>query len=252
MRGSDCLIRVNSIEVSPPEILEGLKLSVVMPVYNEAATIEEIVRRVLDVPIEKELLIVDDASTDDTMAILERIEHEDVRIFHHDRNKGKSAALRTGFEHVTGDVVVIQDGDLEYDPRDYLKLLAPIADGRADVVYGSRFIGGPHRVTSLWHYVGNRLITLMINTLCNLNLTDASTCYKAFKADILKRITFRSEKFGFCPEFTVKSSRLKYRIYEVAISYSGRGYSSGKKITWMDGVRAALQILRHSLFSRIR
>jgi len=240
------------IQDSPPEILKGMKTSVVMAVYNEAATVEEIIRRVLDVPLEKELIIVDDGSTDGTVDILKRIEHKDVQVFYHEVNRGKTAALRTAFEHVTGDVVIIQDADLEYDPRDYFKLLVPIADARADVVFGSRFIGEPHRVLLFWHYVGNKLICTLINILCNINLSDPETCYKVFKSEILKRVSFRSERFGFEPEFTVKVARLKCRIYEVAISYSGRGYENGKKITWKDGVRTFFQILRYTLFNRVK
>lgn len=227
-----------------------MKISVVMPVYNEIATIDEIVSRVQAVPIAKEIVIADDASTDGTRERLKEIdqEHENIRVLYHERNRGKGAALRTGFEAVSDGVIIIQDADLEYDPREYPQLLEPILDGRADVVYGSRFLGGPHRVLFFWHYVGNRFLTLLSNALTNLNLTDMETCYKVFKRQILDRITLKSNRFGFEPEFTAKVSKNGFRIYEVPVSYSGRLYSEGKKITWKDGVVAIFTILWFRFF----
>jgi glycosyltransferase involved in cell wall biosynthesis len=227
-----------------------VKISVVIPVYNEVATIEEIVSRVQVVSMDKEIVIVDDASTDGTCEHLEEIarKHENVKVLHHNRNQGKGAALRTGFEAVSDGVVIIQDADLEYDPREYPKLLEPILDGRADVVYGSRFLGGPHRVLFFWHYVGNRFLTLLSNVLTNLNLTDMETCYKVFRRQVLEDITLRSNRFGFEPEFTAKVARKRCRIYEVPISYSGRTYSEGKKITWKDGIVAVFAMFRFRFF----
>jgi glycosyltransferase involved in cell wall biosynthesis len=173
---------------------------------------------------------------------------ENVKVIYHSRNRGKGAALRTGFASVTGDIIIIQDADLEYDPNEYPKLLEPISDGRADVVYGSRFIGGPHRVLFFWHYVGNKLLTLISNALTNLNLTDMETCYKVFKSQILKDINLKSNRFGFEPEFTAKVSKMRLRIYEVPISYSGRTYSEGKKITWKDGIVALCLIFWYRFF----
>jgi len=227
-----------------------MKVSVVIPVYNEIDTIEEILARVDKVPIKKEIIVIDDLSTDGTRERLKKIaaDKENVKVIYHNRNKGKGAALRTGFESVTGDIVIIQDADLEYDPNEYPKLLEPISDGRADVVYGSRFIGGPHRVLFFWHYVGNKLLTLISNALTNLNLTDMETCYKVFKSQILKDINLKSNRFGFEPEFTAKVSKMSLRIYEVPISYSGRTYSEGKKITWKDGIVALCLIFWYRFF----
>ncbi|MGD8504334.1 MAG: glycosyltransferase family 2 protein, partial [Syntrophobacterales bacterium] len=223
---------------------------VVIPVYNEVGTVEEIVARVQAVPLDKEIVMVDDASTDGTREQLEKIDqtHEDVTVIYHDHNQGKGAALRTGFNSATGDVVIIQDADLEYDPREYPVLLEPIMDGRADVVYGSRFLGGPHRVLFFWHYVGNKFLTLLSNALTNLNLTDMETCYKVFKREILEGMTLRSNRFGFEPEFTVKVAKKNLRIYEVPISYSGRTYAEGKKIGWKDGVKAIFSIFYFRFF----
>ncbi|MEX1327837.1 MAG: glycosyltransferase family 2 protein [Desulfobacterales bacterium] len=227
-----------------------MKISVVIPVYNEIDTIEEILARVDKVPIKKEIIVIDDLSIDGTRERLKKIvaDKENVKVIYHSRNRGKGAALRTGFESVTGDIVIIQDADLEYDPDEYPNLLEPISDGRADVVYGSRFIGGPHRVLFFWHYVGNKLLTLISNALTNLNLTDMETCYKVFKSRILKDLNLKSNRFGFEPEFTAKVSKMRLRIYEVPISYSGRTYSEGKKITWKDGIVALCLIFWYRFF----
>jgi glycosyltransferase involved in cell wall biosynthesis len=227
-----------------------VKVSVVIPVFNEEATVEEILARVRAVPMEKEIVVVDDGSTDGTPARLDALcaGSDDAVLVRHERNRGKSAALRTGFQRVTGDVVIVQDADLEYDPREYPALLEPIRDGRADVVYGSRFLGGPHRVLFFWHYLGNRFLTLLSNVANNLNLTDMEVCYKAFRREVLDGMVLKAEGFGFEPEFTAKVARRGFRIYEVPISYSGRGYNEGKKITWRDGIAAAWYILRFRLF----
>jgi glycosyltransferase involved in cell wall biosynthesis len=227
-----------------------MKISVVIPVYNEVQTIKEVVTRVQEVELEKEIIIVDDYSTDGTRERLREINHayENVKVLYHDHNQGKGASLRTGFQAITGDIVIIQDADLEYDPRDYPLLLGPIVDGRADVVYGSRFLGGPHRVLFFWHYVGNKLLTLLSNMLTNLNLTDMETCYKVFKSEILAEIKLRSNRFGFEPEFTAKIAKKSFRIYETPISYSGRTYAEGKKIGWKDGIKAIFAILWFRFF----
>ena len=225
-----------------------MKLSVVIPVYNEIRTIEELLNRVRSVREDKEIIVVDDCSTDGTREWLIKVAGKDMKVVFQSENKGKGAALRTGFEHVTGDIVIIQDADLEYDPGEYGRLIGPIMDGRADVVYGSRFTGGPQRVLFFWHYVGNKFLTLLSNMLTNLNLSDMETCYKAFRASLLKDITIKSDRFGFEPEVTAKFARLKCRIYEVPISYSGRGYEEGKKITWRDGLAALFHIIRFRFF----
>jgi glycosyltransferase involved in cell wall biosynthesis len=227
-----------------------MKLSVVMPVCNEKDTIHEIIARVLkvDTGLEKELVIVDDFSTDGTRDILGQLDNPRIKVFFHPKNMGKGAALRTGFSQAQGDIVLIQDADLEYDPREYPKLLEPILDGRADVVYGSRFLGGPHRVLFFWHYVANKMLTGFANLLSNLNLTDMETCYKVFKKDVLSRIRLKSDRFGFEPEVTIKVAKLKCRVYEVPISYSGRDYSEGKKIGWKDGLAAIYHLLRYKFF----
>lgn len=226
-------------------------LSIIIPAYNEARTIEQVIRRVQAAPFKKEVIVVDDASTDGTRELLGRLEKSDgIRTVFHERNQGKGAAIRTGFGAVTGDVVVIQDADLEYDPKDYEALLEPILDDRADVVLGTRFAGGgAHRVLFFWHYVGNRFLTLLCNMVSNLNLTDMECGYKAFRADVLQQVTLASNRFGFEPEVTIKVARKGFRIYEVPVSYSGRSYAEGKKITWKDGVAAIYTILRHGLFS---
>ena len=199
----------------------------IIPVYNERDTIEEIIRRVqeVNVGLEKEIIVVDDSSQDGTSEILKKLKSPDLKICRHTKNTGKGAALRTGFSKAEGDIILIQDADLEYNPQDYPKLLEAILDGRADVVYGSRFLGGPHRVLFFWHYVGNKILTSLSNMLSNLNLNDMETGYKAFRREILERIEFKSKRFGFEPEFTMKAARMNCRIYEVPISYSGRDYS---------------------------
>ncbi len=227
-----------------------MKLSIVIPVFDERDTIEEVIRRVrtVELGMEKELLIVDDGSSDGTQDVLKTIPYPEVKVFFHKKNLGKGAALQTGFSKAAGDIVLIQDADLEYDPEDYPALLAPILDGRADAVYGSRFLGGPHRVLFFWHYVGNKLLTLLCNMFSNLNLSDMETCYKVIKKDYLDRITLKSQRFGFEPEVTIKLAKLKAKIYEVPISYSGRDYSEGKKIGWKDGIAAVFHILRFKFF----
>ena len=227
------------------------RLSIVIPVFNEAATIREIIARVQEAPLPeglaREIVVVDDFSTDGTREILQNYAGTGVcKIFFHDRNQGKGAALRTGFAHTTGDIVLIQDADLEYDPQEYPKLLAPILGEKSDVVYGSRFAGGEcKRVLFFWHYVGNKLLTTLSNIFTNLNLTDMETCYKVFRKEVLSKIRIEEDRFGFEPEITAKLARLGVRIYEVGIGYSGRTYSEGKKINWKDGVRAIWYILKY-------
>ncbi|HLE71542.1 MAG TPA: glycosyltransferase family 2 protein [Vicinamibacteria bacterium] len=226
------------------------EISVVIPCYNEVSTIEAILDAVRASEIrDKEILIVDDASTDGTREKLLSLPAEaGLRVIFHERNRGKGAALATGFRAATGDVVIVQDADLEYDPKEYPKLLAPIRAGKADVVYGSRFAGGEsHRVLYFWHYAANKLLTLVSNMFTNLNLTDMETCYKAFRRDVIQKIDFREERFGFEPEVTAKVARMGCRIYEVGISYSGRTYAEGKKIGWRDGLRALWCIVRYNL-----
>ena len=230
-----------------------MKLSVVIPVYNEAETIAAVVDRVRRVPIEKEIVAVDDCSTDATRVRLAELAAQgtDLRVILHERNRGKGAALRTGFEAATGDVVIIQDADLEYDPSDYPRLLAPIVEGKADVVYGSRFAGGEsHRVLYFWHSLGNRFLTLLSNMCTDLNLTDMETCYKVFRREVLERIRLEEDRFGFEPEVTAKVARLGVRIFEVGVSYAGRTYEEGKKIGWKDGVRAVWCILKYNFLRR--
>ena len=225
-----------------------MKISIIIPVYNESKTIHKILERVEALDLDKEIIIVNDSSTDGTAEALKKYERSPYRIAHHAVNQGKGAALRTGFQLATGDVVVVQDADLEYHPREIPKLLQPIIEGEADVVFGSRFIGGgPHRVHYFWHYVGNTLLTLMSNMFTNLNLTDMETCYKMFRRDVLQQVRIEENRFGFEPEITAKIAKLGCRIYEVPISYYGRSYAEGKKITWRDGFSALYCIVKYSL-----
>src|SRR6202451_3287054 len=246
-----------------------MKVSVVIPVYNERAFIEEVLLRVQASPIEKEIILVDDKSTDGTRGLLEdldkaqsegkreiavqngkaRLSLQNTRFIFQPQNRGKGAALRRGFEAATGDIVLVQDADLEYDPKDYGKLLEPILDGKADVVYGSRFLGGPQRVHYFWHYAGNKFLTLLSDIFTNLKLTDMETCYKVFRREVLEGIQLKSNRFGFEPEITAKISKGNWSIYEVPVSYYGRTYKEGKKITWKDGVSALWCIIRYNLFS---
>jgi len=248
-----------------PPGLDNPLLSVVIPVYNEKNTLQEILRRVLDATVRREIIIVDDCSTDGTRQMLENmavakargerevaatdgglpVEVSDLCIYFQEKNCGKGAALRRGFAEATGDIVLVQDADLEYDPLDYPQLLEPILDGRADVVFGSRFLSGPQRVHYFWHYVGNRFLTLLSDIFTNLNLTDMETCYKVFRRETLEGITLRSQRFGFEPEITAKVAKKKARVYEVPISYAGRSYEEGKKITWKDGFQALWCIVRY-------
>lgn len=239
------------------------KLSVVVPVFNERATIEEILRRIQAVKIEKEIVVVDDGSTDGTREILRSLTprpqeaetgpsapspppSDEIRVFFQEKNGGKGAALRRGFKEARGQIIAIQDADLEYDPQDLLTVVEPIEHGDADVVYGSRFLGGPHRVHLFWHYVGNKFLTTLSDMFTNLNLSDVWTCYKAFRREVLEHIEIEEDRFGFEQEITVKISQ-RWRVYEVPISYFGRDYAAGKKITWRDGFRGLWCILRYSL-----
>ena len=250
-----------------PGALADPKVSIVMPVFNERATIEEILRRVMDTELRKEVILVDDCSTDGTRQILEGLQQRQesgevaapsqdgsdaiplngLRFFFQPKNQGKGAALRRGFAEATGEIVLVQDGDLEYDPRDYARLLEPIVDGRADVVYGSRFLGGPQRVHYFWHYVANKFLTLLSDIFTNLKITDMETCYKVFRREVLAGIRLRSNRFGFEPEITAKVAKGKWRVYEVPISYAGRTYEEGKKITWRDGIVALWCVIRYRI-----
>jgi glycosyltransferase involved in cell wall biosynthesis len=248
-------------------------LSVVIPVYNERATLEELVRRVQEVPLEKEIILVDDASTDGTRELLQQLgrgsansPHETeseapspvpwtnnrIRVLFHDRNRGKGAALRTGFNVAQGEVIIVQDADLEYDPQDYFTLLDPIRRGVADVVYGSRFHGGPHRVLYFWHFVANKFLGVLSGVFTNLNIADVWSCYKVFPRWVLEKIQLREDRFGFEVEITAKLARIGCRIYEVPISYHGRTYEEGKKITWKDGVKSVWQIVKYNIYARPR
>jgi glycosyltransferase involved in cell wall biosynthesis len=246
-----------------------MTISVVIPVYNERATIETLLCRVQAVDLKKEIIVVDDGSTDGTREFLQalarttaeqsagltlpqtgsRLRTDNITVLFQPRNTGKGAALRAGFEKAQGDVVIVQDADLEYDPKEYVKLLEPLQRGVADVVYGSRFLGGPHRVLLFWHYVGNRFLTLLSNMLSNLNLSDVWTCYKAFTQEVLRGIDLKEDRFGFEAEITAKVARQRYRIYEIPISYYGRTYAEGKKISWRDGVRGVWCTVRYNVFS---
>lgn len=228
-----------------------MNFSVVIPCFNEIATIAEVLRRVHESPLQtKEIILVDDFSTDGTRELLKGYPPKDVKVVFHDKNQGKGAALRSGFAIASGDVIIIQDADLEYDPKDYPRLVKPILDDKADVVYGSRFMGGDERrVLYFWHAVGNKLLTLFSNMLTNLNLTDMETCYKAFRRDVINKISIDENRFGFEPEITAKIAKMGCRIYEVGISYSGRTYGEGKKIGWQDGIRAFYCIMKYRITS---
>ena len=225
-------------------------LSIVIPVYNERQTIADVLDRVRMAPtpgLKKALVVVDDCSTDGTADYLRGISADGLLCLFHDRNRGKGAALRTGFAHATGDIILVQDADLEYDPEDYPKLLRPIVEGKADVVFSSRFLGGDHhRVLYFWHAVGNKLLTLLSNMSTNLNLTDMESCYKVFKREVIEKFHLEENRFGFDPEIVAKVARLPWRIYEVGVSYAGRTYQEGKKITWKDGIRVLWCIVKYS------
>ncbi len=227
-----------------------MKLSVVIPCFNEEKTVANLINEVKKSGInDLEIIIVDDCSTDGTINILRAIKEENIRVFYHDRNRGKGAALRTGFRNANGDICIVQDADLEYDPKEYKLVIEPILEDKADVVFGSRFQGGrPHRVVYFWHRVGNGFLTLLSNFFTDLNLSDMETCYKAFRTDVIKSINIRENRFGFEPEITAKISKMDLRIYEVGISYYGRTYDEGKKIGWKDGFRAIYCILKYNLF----
>lgn len=224
-----------------------MSISVIIPVYNERETILEILKKVQEVDLDKEIIVVDDGSTDGTWELLQKISWE-LTLLRHDTNRGKGAAIRTALPHVHNNIVIIQDADLEYDPRDYPNLVSPIVEGEADVVYGSRFLGGPHRVLFFWHSIGNQLLTLFSNMLTDLSLTDMECGYKVFQAEVIKGLRVKSNRFGFEPEVTAKISKLDLRIYEVPISYHGRTYQEGKKITWKDGLIALYCIVRFRFF----
>lgn len=227
----------------------NLRISVVIPVYNEREYILAIIDRVKDVGLAEEIVIVDDCSTDGTGEALAALNDPLLKVYFHERNRGKGAALRTGFSKVSGDIVIVQDADLEYDPQEYPRLIKPILDGNADVVYGSRFAGGEaHRVVYFWHMIGNKFLTLLSNMFTNLNLTDMETCYKVMRREFLQRITLEEDRFGFEPEITAKLARLDARIYEVGISYHGRSYHEGKKVNWQDGFSALRCIVKYNLF----
>ena len=226
-------------------------VSVIIPCFNEKQTLKKILKKVQNSQIDiKEIIIVDDHSTDGTVQILKSIQNPLIKIYYHSKNKGKGAALRTGFSKATGDICIVQDADLEYDPADYPGLIKPILENKADVVFGSRFQGGaPHRVVYFWHRIGNGFLTLLSNILTDLNLSDMETCYKIFKTEVIQSIRIKEDRFGFEPEITAKIAKKNLRIYEVGIAYYGRTYSEGKKITWKDGIRAIYCILKYNLFN---
>ncbi len=234
------------------------KLSIIMPVYNEEKTVEKIIKTVLNVkiPLEKELIVVDDSSTDNSYKIVESLmkEYSEIKLFRNEKNMGKGFSLRRGIKEASGDIIIIQDADLEYDPNEYSKLLKPILEDRADVVYGSRFITTEaRRVLYFWHYIGNKILTIFSNMLSNLNLSDMETCYKVFRADIIKKIKLKENRFGFEPEVTFKISKIKgIRVYEIGISYHGRTYEEGKKINWKDGVRAFYVLIKNFILYTLR
>lgn len=230
----------------------GKKLSILIPVYNERETLKEILRRIrnVEVPLEREIILVDDGSTDGTRDLLEKLDDGDVKVVLHERNRGKGAAVRTAIEHATGEILLIQDADLEYDPEDYPILLEPILRGYADVVYGNRFHGGAHRVLYFWHRLGNWVVTAFCNVMTNFILADMEVGYKVFRSEVLKKLNLGASRFGIEVEMTVKLSRMKIRLYEVPIRYHGRTYEEGKKITWRDGIAALWHILRYRFFSR--
>lgn len=230
-----------------------LTLSVLIPVFNERHTIHEVIRRVRSVDVDTEIILVDDCSVDGTRDVLRKLAEteKDLKIRFHDVNRGKGAAIRTALAEATGDVVIIQDADMEYDPMEYPRLLAPIEQGVADVVYGSRFLGGPHRVLFFWHQLGNQLLTLLSNVLTNLNLTDMETGYKVFRTDLLKKMRLTTDRFGFEPEVTARVAQMRCRVYELPISYWGREYDDGKKITWRDGVAALWHIFKFNVLDRM-
>ena len=229
---------------------QKIKLSIIMPCFNEIKTIDEVIKNIKKSEIKsKEIIIIDDGSSDGSREYLEKLDDKEISTIFHINNKGKGAALSTGINFAKGEIIIIQDADLEYDPREYTQVIGPILEGKADVVYGSRFQGGqPHRVVYFWHRVGNGFLTLLSNIFTDLNLTDMETCYKAFKSEIIKNINIEEKRFGFEPEITAKISKKNYRIYEVGISYYGRTYKEGKKIGWRDGVRAIWCILKYNLF----
>ena len=229
-----------------------MKLSIIIPCYNESSTIISLINAVKQSPVtDREIIIVDDGSKDGTCDILDQLSDPEVRVIFHKVNQGKGAALRTGFQEATGDICIVQDADLEYDPREFPLVIQPIVEGKADVVFGSRFQSGrPHRVVYFWHRIGNGVLTLMSNFFTDLNLSDMETCYKAFRREVIQSINIRENRFGFEPEVTAKISKMNLRIYEVGISYYGRTYDEGKKIGWKDGVRAVYCILKYNLWAK--
>ena len=232
--------------------MEKIDISIILPVFNEEKTIGHVIRKLLLLSVQKEIIVINDGSTDSTPNILKEFRgNNSLKILEHKKNRGKGAAIRTGIKEAQGEFLIIQDADLEYDPQEYPKLIAPIIDGKADAVYGSRFLGeGPHRVHLFWHYVGNRFLTILSNMFTNLNLTDMETCYKVFKTDIIKKIELKEKGFGIEPEITAKISKAKCRVYEVGISYFGRSYNEGKKINWKDGFKAIYCIIKYGVLPK--